>query len=251
MDRLMEQSPYSQQRRRGRYQDIYIQPYTTERTGRKCIRSSLPTRAPERIRTLLASSLIHEGPKVFNALPKELPSRELQNHSTDSSSLSFKITLMFRTAPNPLYTLAIRDTNRLCQVSQGSGKFETQREEEPINHSRGSGREKSGVEESGQEKSGVEESGREKSGVEESGREKSGVEESGREKSGVEESGREKSGVEESGREKSGVEESGREKSGVEESGREKSGVEESGREKEWMDRRSSEKGGVRTMGKM
>ncbi|KAK3858814.1 hypothetical protein Pcinc_035023 [Petrolisthes cinctipes] len=82
-DRLMELGLYSQQRRRDRYRVIYmwkilegqvpnpaplaLQPYTTERTVRKCIRSSLPTRAPERIRTL-----IHEGPKVFNALPKEV-----------------------------------------------------------------------------------------------------------------------------------------------------------------------------------
>ncbi|KAK3878543.1 hypothetical protein Pcinc_016842 [Petrolisthes cinctipes] len=88
-DRLMELGLYSQQRRRDRYRVIYkwkilegqvlnpaplaLSPYTTERTGCKCIRSSLPTtRVPERIRTLLASSLIHEGPKVFNALLKEV-----------------------------------------------------------------------------------------------------------------------------------------------------------------------------------
>ncbi|KAK3871524.1 hypothetical protein Pcinc_023332 [Petrolisthes cinctipes] len=87
-DRLMELRLYLQQRSRDRYWVIYmwkilegqvpnpaplaLQPYTTKRTGRKCIRSNLPTRAPERIRTLLASSLIHEGPNVFNALPKEV-----------------------------------------------------------------------------------------------------------------------------------------------------------------------------------
>ena len=51
---------------------LELQPYTTERNGRKCTRNSLPTRAPERIRTLLAASLVHEGPKIFNALPKEV-----------------------------------------------------------------------------------------------------------------------------------------------------------------------------------
>ncbi|KAK3886931.1 hypothetical protein Pcinc_008940 [Petrolisthes cinctipes] len=87
-DGLMELRLYSQQQKRDRYRVIYmwkilegqvpnpaplaLQAYTTERTGHKCIRSSLPTRAPERIRTLLASSLIHEGRKVFNALPKEV-----------------------------------------------------------------------------------------------------------------------------------------------------------------------------------
>ena len=49
-----------------------LQPYTIERSGRKCTRSNLPTRAPERIKTLLASSLTHEMPKIFNAPPKEL-----------------------------------------------------------------------------------------------------------------------------------------------------------------------------------
>ncbi|KAG0722155.1 hypothetical protein GWK47_045036 [Chionoecetes opilio] len=53
---------------------VDIQPYITARTGRKCLRQSLPTRAPERIKTLLASSLIHDGPKTFNTLPKEVRS---------------------------------------------------------------------------------------------------------------------------------------------------------------------------------
>ena len=51
---------------------LTLQPYTTERGGRRCTRPSLPTQAPERIRTLLAASLVHEGPKTFNALPKSL-----------------------------------------------------------------------------------------------------------------------------------------------------------------------------------
>ncbi|KAG0710230.1 RNA-directed DNA polymerase from mobile element jockey [Chionoecetes opilio] len=89
-DRLRELGLNSQQRRRDRYRIIYmwkilegqvpnpapfaLQPYITESTGRKCLRQSLPTRAPERIKTLLASSLIHEVPKTFNALPKEVRS---------------------------------------------------------------------------------------------------------------------------------------------------------------------------------
>ena len=40
--------------------------------GRKCKRKSLPTRASERIKTLLAASLTYEGPKIFNSLPKEV-----------------------------------------------------------------------------------------------------------------------------------------------------------------------------------
>ena len=49
-----------------------LQPYTTERTGRKCARTSLPTRAPQKIKTLLAPTLEQEGPKIFNSLPKEV-----------------------------------------------------------------------------------------------------------------------------------------------------------------------------------
>ena len=89
-DRLKELGLCSQQQRKDRYWVIYmwkilegqvpnpaplaLQPYTTEKTGRKCLRQSLPIWAPEKIRTLLASSLTYEGPKTFNALPKEVRS---------------------------------------------------------------------------------------------------------------------------------------------------------------------------------
>ena len=87
-DRLKVLGLYSQQRRRERYRAIYmwkvlenlvpdptsstLQSHTSDRTGRKCIRRALPTRAPQRIKTLLAASLGHEGPRLFNALPKQV-----------------------------------------------------------------------------------------------------------------------------------------------------------------------------------
>ena len=87
-DRLKALRLYSQQRRRDRYRAIYIwkvlegqvpdptagalQPYTTGRKGRLCKRRSLPTTAPQKIRTLLTASLAYEGPKIFNSLPKEV-----------------------------------------------------------------------------------------------------------------------------------------------------------------------------------
>ena len=86
--RLKELGLYSQQRRRERYRTIYLwkvlegevpnpaphalQPYITERGGRRATRKCLPTRAPEKIRTLLSNSLTYDGPKSFNALPKEV-----------------------------------------------------------------------------------------------------------------------------------------------------------------------------------
>ena len=48
-----------------------LQPYTSEKTGCKCTRS-LPTKAPQKIKTLLTASLAHDGPKIFNSLPKEV-----------------------------------------------------------------------------------------------------------------------------------------------------------------------------------
>ncbi|KAK3861456.1 hypothetical protein Pcinc_032580 [Petrolisthes cinctipes] len=51
-----------------------LEPYTTDRAGRKVTRRGLPTRAPDRIRTLLSNSLTYDGPKSFNALPKEVRS---------------------------------------------------------------------------------------------------------------------------------------------------------------------------------
>ena len=86
--RLEELGLYSQQRRRERYRSIYmwkilegevpnpaphaLQSYTTDRAGRKATRRCLPTRAPEKIKTLLSNSLTYDGPKSFNSLPKEI-----------------------------------------------------------------------------------------------------------------------------------------------------------------------------------
>ena len=87
-DRLKELKMYSQQRRRDRYRAIYIwkvlenhvpdptdselQCYISERTGRKCKRRALSSRAPGRIKALLAASLGFEGPRIFNSLPKHV-----------------------------------------------------------------------------------------------------------------------------------------------------------------------------------
>ena len=87
-DRLKALGLYSQQRRRERYRAIYtwkileaqvpnptpsaLEEHTNDRTGRKCSRRTLPTKAPRKIKTLLASSLTHEGPRIFNSLPKEV-----------------------------------------------------------------------------------------------------------------------------------------------------------------------------------
>lgn len=43
-----------------------------ERTGRMCARWSLPSTAPTKIKTLLATSLTHDGPRIFNALAKNV-----------------------------------------------------------------------------------------------------------------------------------------------------------------------------------
>ena len=84
-ERLEKLGLYSQQRRRERYQAIYIwkileqqvpnpttsslQATQSNRNGRQCNRKSLPASAPERIKTLLASSFTYHGPKTFNSLP--------------------------------------------------------------------------------------------------------------------------------------------------------------------------------------
>lgn len=87
-ERLEKLGLYSQQRRRERYQAIYVwkileqqvpnpttsslQETQTDRNGRKCVRRSLPTSAPERIKTLLAASFTYNGPRIFNSLPKHI-----------------------------------------------------------------------------------------------------------------------------------------------------------------------------------
>ena len=128
-ERLKILGLYSQQRRRDRYRAIYIwkvleqqvpdpsalalQPYNNERTGRKCVRRSLPPSAPPRIKTLLASSLTHDGPRTFNALPREV--RDITGCSVDR----FKAGLdrFLSTVPDepavPGYTASCRSSNSL------------------------------------------------------------------------------------------------------------------------------------------
>ncbi|XP_076044744.1 uncharacterized protein LOC143027351 [Oratosquilla oratoria] len=90
-DRLEVLGLYSQQRRRERFRAIYtwkilqglvpdptsltIKLYHSVWHEQKCERQTLPPRAPERLKTLLASILGHEGPKIFNTLPKEVRER--------------------------------------------------------------------------------------------------------------------------------------------------------------------------------
>lgn len=89
--RLEKLGLYSQQRRRDRYSAIYtwkileqLAPDPTNgtllathnaRTGRRCQRTTLPSGAPQRMKTLLSSSFTHNGPRIFNVLPKH--NREL------------------------------------------------------------------------------------------------------------------------------------------------------------------------------
>lgn len=86
--RLQKLGLYSQQRRRERYGAIYVwkvleqqvpdptpellKAKTSERTGRLCERRALPSTAPGRIKNLLASSLSHSGPRLFNVLPRHV-----------------------------------------------------------------------------------------------------------------------------------------------------------------------------------
>ena len=80
-DTLKELNLYSQHRAKDRYRAIYmckildnlvphptpsaLQLYTTQRTGLKCARTSLPTTAPHKIKTLLASIIPHEEQKYL------------------------------------------------------------------------------------------------------------------------------------------------------------------------------------------
>ena len=75
---------YSQQRRRELIPDptpFLLRPKLNPRTGRTCERQILPTQAPQRIKTLVASSLSHNGPVILNALPRKI--RDLTSCSVD------------------------------------------------------------------------------------------------------------------------------------------------------------------------
>ncbi|KAG0725497.1 putative RNA-directed DNA polymerase from transposon X-element [Chionoecetes opilio] len=127
-DRLKTLGIYSQQRRRERYRAISIwkvlekqvaepmssalQAHFNERTGRKCSRRTLPSKAPGRCKTLLAASLAH-GPKIFNSLHKNV------RNITGCSVNTFKYGLekILRTVPDeppvPGYTAKCRTSNTL------------------------------------------------------------------------------------------------------------------------------------------
>ncbi|KAG0713115.1 RNA-directed DNA polymerase from mobile element jockey [Chionoecetes opilio] len=128
-DRLKILGIYSKQRRRERYRAIYIwkvlekqvpdptslalQAHLNERTGRKCSRRTLPSNAPGRCKTLLAASLAHEGPKIFNSLHKNV------RNITGCSVNTFKYGLdkILRTVPDkppvPGYTAKCRTSNTI------------------------------------------------------------------------------------------------------------------------------------------
>ena len=123
-DRLKKLKMYSQQRRRDRYRAIYIwkvienlvpdptnselQSYLSERTGRKCKRRALPSRAPEKVKSLLTASLSYEGPRIFNSLPKH--TRNLSGCSVEKfkASLDKFLTILPDEPPVPGYTASCR-----------------------------------------------------------------------------------------------------------------------------------------------
>ena len=86
--RLQTLEMYSQQRRE-RYIIIYvwkvleqrvsnpsncagIEPHYADRTGRQCVRWTLPSQASKKVQTLLATSFAINGAKLFNCLPRSL-----------------------------------------------------------------------------------------------------------------------------------------------------------------------------------
>ncbi|XP_076066688.1 uncharacterized protein LOC143040028 [Oratosquilla oratoria] len=120
-DRLKELNLFSQQRRRDRYRAIYLwkilEKHTPDptnsstlhsqynkRTGRKCKRRTLPTKAPERIKTLPAASLGHEGPRIFNALPKQIRDKTGCTVDTFKAGLDRYLTSLPDEPPVPGYT---------------------------------------------------------------------------------------------------------------------------------------------------
>ncbi|KAG0722655.1 hypothetical protein GWK47_005883 [Chionoecetes opilio] len=84
-----------------------------EWTGRKCSRRTLPSKAPGRCKTLLAARLAHEGPKIFNRLPKNV------RNITGCSVNTFKYGLdkILRTVPDeppvPGYTAKFTTSNTI------------------------------------------------------------------------------------------------------------------------------------------
>ena len=128
-ERLNKLGLYSQQRRRERYRAIYIwkilenqvpnptpsalQPYISERTGRKCSRRALPSRASGRSRSLLASSLAHEGPKLFNSLPKEVRNITRCPVKKFKSGLDKELRKVPDQPPVPGYTARCRTSNSI------------------------------------------------------------------------------------------------------------------------------------------
>lgn len=102
-ERLMKLELYSQHRRRDRHSVIYtwtilenlvpnpnpthIFPTYSISTRCKCAWRSLPTQAPERLRTLLSTSFTHNGPKTFNALRRSI------RDTTHYLALKFKTAL--------------------------------------------------------------------------------------------------------------------------------------------------------------
>ena len=127
--RLRELRLFSQQRRRDRYQAIYmwkildglvpdptphaLQSYTTERRGRQCKRRSLPTRAQGRTRTLLANSLSYEGPRIFNVLPREVRDMSGCPVETFKAGLDKFLWTVPDEPPVPGYTTECRTSNTL------------------------------------------------------------------------------------------------------------------------------------------
>ena len=119
-ERLKALGLYSQQRRRERYRAIYIwkvlehlvpdpttsalYAVTKQRTGRKCVRRALTSRAPQRIKSLLAASLGHEGPRLFNSLPASV--RDLTGCPVDrfKSGLDRFLSTLPDEPPVPGYT---------------------------------------------------------------------------------------------------------------------------------------------------
>ena len=128
-ERLQVLGLYSQQRRRDRYRTIYtwkileqqvpnptldaLKPYTNIRTGRKCVRRSLPSTAPERVKTLLAASLAYQGSQIFNTLPKEVREVTICGVEKFKTALDKFLKTVPDEPPVPGYTARGRTSNSL------------------------------------------------------------------------------------------------------------------------------------------
>lgn len=82
---------------------LKLQSHTTEKSG-LCTRAGLPTRAPERICNLLAASLVHMGPKIFNTLLKEVQNITACLVETFKSNLGKFLRTVPDKSPVPGYT---------------------------------------------------------------------------------------------------------------------------------------------------